>query len=788
MTCSVLLDLDGTLIDSHPGILGQLSSRHAAANFDSRPVGTMRSGLRHIAVALVLRTVPRKAHPIRPNSEGMGESFCVAQTVGLKMASISVRGRIAALAAILLLFSLAIAGTAWHALTETSETLLESVRAGNYLGYIIVSFRELSGADRRIINFIQTGREDDEQRFAKRKADTEVAFAKALDLVQDPVRRQAMLNIKQGIQDFFANADDLIRERRALGQRAAAIRDGLVALGATSASDQTLDTYLEPLQRDAQATLLTVLDPSGSSEQSLSGLVDVAGPATGRLAQLAMSGRSRSGGDATSQPGDAAPRRFTGASQTASNSAAAIDTRLLLVSKKAEEVAKSLPAGNPAADGLTRILVVTAIVLIAGTLLTGFTTRWVGGPLDTISAAMARLAGGGGAVEIPDMKGTDQLSTMAAALKVLKQNADRIAALATAMTRIAGGDRSVEIPELQGAGEIGAMARSVQEFKQKSDRSEDGSLTSVKIRSIAGVVARAAGGDLTARVAVDGVAGPLKEFGDQINLLLDNSSTAVKELAEYVRGVVVSLSETRAAADKVSAGSKVQTDTAANVAADLAQSVIALKNMCATVALAKGVAGNMSELCEQGLVAVDRLAALVEQIFWSSRSINEKSRVIAEIASRTQFLCLNASIEAARLGEQGKSFAVVTQEVGKLAESASQNSKQLAALVEQESSALADGKATTDLVCRSIKDLIDQSHRSTDIIDSSAAGLDDLSARVSRLESQVAQLRGGANQSAGATKDITVAIDWIEKSAEAARSRIASLRLDDWQGARIAGA
>ncbi|WP_423868773.1 hypothetical protein, partial [Bradyrhizobium sp.] len=191
------------MIDSHPGILGQLSSRHAAANFDSRPVGTMRSGLRHIAVALVLRTVPRKAHPIRPNSEGIGESFCVAQTVGLKMASISVRGRIAALAAILLLFSLAIAGTAWHALTETSETLLESVRAGNYLGYIIVSFRELSGADRRIINFIQTGREDDEQRFAKRKADTEVAFAKALDLVQDPVRRQAMLNIKQGIQDFF---------------------------------------------------------------------------------------------------------------------------------------------------------------------------------------------------------------------------------------------------------------------------------------------------------------------------------------------------------------------------------------------------------------------------------------------------------------------------------------------------------------------------------------------------------------------------------------------------------
>jgi methyl-accepting chemotaxis protein len=706
------------------------------------------------------------------------------------MASISVRGRIAALAAILLLFSLAIAGTAWHALTETSETLLESVRAGNYLGYIIVSFRELSGADRRIINFIQTGREDDEQRFAKRKADTEVAFAKALDLVQDPVRRQAMLNIKQGIQDFFANADNLIRERRALGQRAAAIRDGLVALGATSASDQTLDTYLEPLQRDAQATLLTVLDPSGSSEQSLSGIVDVAGPTTGRLAQLAMSGRSRSGGDTTSQPGDAAPRRFTGsaASQTASNSAAAIDTRLLLVSKKAEEVAKSLPAGNPAADGLTRILVVTAIVLIAGTLLTGFITRWVGRPLDTISAAMARLAAGGGAVEIPDIKGTDELSTMAAALKVLKQNADRIAALATAMTRIAGGDRSVEIPELQSAGEIGAMARSFQEFKQKSDRSEDGSLTSVGIRSIAGVVARAAGGDLTARVAVDGAAGPLKEFGDQINLLLDNSSSAVKELAEYVRGVVVSLSETRAAADKVSAGSKVQTDSAANVAADLAQSVIALKNMCATVALAKGVAGNMSELCEQGLVAVDRLAALVEQIFWSSRSINEKSHVIADIASRTQFLCLNASIEAARLGEQGKSFAVVTQEVGKLAEIASQNSKQLAALVEQGSSALADGKATTDLVCRSIKDLIDQSHRTTDIIDSSAAGLADQSARVSRLESQVAQLRGGANQSAGATKDITVAIDWIEKSAEAARARIASLRLDDWQGARIAGA
>lgn len=703
---------------------------------------------------------------------------------------LSVRGRIVALAAVLLLLSMSISGTAWYALNRSSDTISDSVRAGNYLGYLIVSNRELAGADRRIINYIQTGRTDDEQRYAKRKADAEDAFSKAIELVQDdPVRRQTMLNLRQGIHDFFAAADDLIRERRSLGERAAGIRDGLIALGATSAADGTLNTYLEVLQRDARATMLAVLDPSDARQQSLGNLVDAARPPIpGTLGpQFNESGRSlgtdntiaalQSVGMAQREPSG------TGARQTASNSAAGIDTQLLLVSKKAAEVAKALPAGNPAADGLMQILIVTAIALIGGTLLAGFTARRVGGSLGALSAAMAGLSRGDATVEIPHFNGTDELGTMARALAVLKQNIDRFASVTTAMKLVAGGERAVEIPELHSAGEIGAMARIVQTLKQKSNGSEEGPATNVAIRNMAAVVSRAAGGDLTVRVPVDGATGSLKELSGEINLLLDNSSAAFQELAQSTRGVALALAESRAAAEKISNGSEAQTAAATQVASALAEAESALRRICTDVLSAKDRAGEASELGEQSLVAVDRLAVVVDEILRTSRHMNEISQDIAEIASRTQFLCLNASIEAARVGEHGKGFVVVAQEVGKLAENASQHSKQLAALVDRGGTALTDGKSTTDLMCRTIGKLVGELRQTMQIIGASAAGLEEEQrAGALRIGNRISCLLETAGAGSAAAGDIMAKMDQIEQSAEAARSRISQLRLDDRNG------
>jgi twitching motility protein PilJ len=289
-----------------------------------------------------------------------------------------------------------------------------------------------------------------------------------------------------------------------------------------------------------------------------------------------------------------------------------------------------------------------------------------------------------------------------------------------------------------------------------------------QVMDLLSIVSGAAEGDLTVKAEV--TADALGSVADAFNLMINGLTALVSQASNVAHEIQSSTGDILQASERMRRGAEQQTtqiQSAAGAVNDMSHTIQRMAenaeaatqaSLRATQAAVKG-----GTSVTETIKGMQRIRAAVQTTGKKIKGLGERSleigaiiEVINEIATQTNLLALNAAIEAARAGEQGRGFAVVADEVRKLAERAARATKDITSLIKGIQVETSEAVTVMEEGTREVEE-------GTKLADQAGAALREIEQIVKQTSGLVTDITNSAANQVKVSESVVTSMDSISK-------------------------